>query len=281
MKEFFKWINVLVRNPSGFVGVTILIIYLCISCLASLDFTPYSQLAQNPGQRLQEPSLEHLMGTDLFGRDVASRLMVGIKNSILIAGMSVLLSGFIGTFLGIISAYIGGLWDMLIMRIMDVFFAFPAILLALLVVAVLGSSLTNTVLAITVVYTPIFARVARGPALSVKNLEFVQSALSIGTDHWRIIVLHILPNIMAPIITQCSLALSWALLTEAGLSFLGLGTQPPNSSIGVMLNESRKLMEIAPWLLLYPGIAITLGVLGFNLLGDALRDTLDPRLVEI
>lgn len=268
------------KNPSGLLGVTIIIIYFCISVLAILDITPYSQLEQNPGQRLQGPNLEHIMGTDLFGRDVTSRLMIGIKNSILISVISVLISGLSGTLLGIISAYVGGIWDTLIMRIMDVLFAFPAILLALLVVTVYGSGLGNTVLAIAVVYTPIFARVARGPALSVKKLEFVQSAFSIGTDRWRIIVFHILPNIMAPIITQCSLALSWALLTEAGLSFLGLGTQPPNASIGVMLNESRKLMEIAPWLLLFPGIAITLGVLGFNLLGDALRDTLDPRLVE-
>ena len=158
------------------------------------------------------------------------------------------------------------------MRIMDIFFAFPAILLALLVVTILGRGLNKTIIAIAVVYTPIFARVARGPVLSVKEMEFVTAARSIGMKHDRIVFRHVLPNTLAPLIVQVSLALSWALLTEAGLSFLGLGTQPPEPSWGVMLSDSQGISEIAPWLMIYPGLSIMLGVLGFNLLGG-LRDT--------
>jgi peptide/nickel transport system permease protein len=164
------------------------------------------------------------------------------------------------------------------MRIMDVFFAFPALLMALVVVSILGAGINTTVLAITIIYTPIFARVARGPVLSVKAMEFVTAARSIGVQSGGILWRYILPNTLAALIVQTSLALSWALLTEAALSFLGLGTQPPAASWGVMLSESRGLAENAPWLMLFPGAAIMLGVLGFNLLGDGLRDVLDPRL---
>jgi peptide/nickel transport system permease protein len=176
-----------------------------------------------------------------------------------------------------IGGYAGGWLDNLIMRVMDLFFAFPAILLALSIVAALGPGLSNTVLAIAVVYTPIFARVARGPVLCTKAMEFVEAARSIGAGHGRILLRHILPGITAPLLVQVSLALSWAMLTEAGLSFLGLGTIPPDPSWGSMLSDSRRLMELAPWTTIFPGIAIMLGVLGFNLLGDGLRDVLDPR----
>ena len=192
--------------------------------------------------------------------------------------MSVSAATLAGTLLGTVAGYVGGLADNVIMRVMDLFFAFPAILLALFIVAALGPGMKNTILAIAVVYTPIFARVARGPVLALKEVEYVSAARCIGAKHARILARHILPNTTAPIIVQISLALSWAMLTEAGLSFLGLGTQPPLPSWGSMLSESRKLMEIAPWMAISPGAAIMLGVLGFNLLGDGLRDALDPRL---
>jgi peptide/nickel transport system permease protein len=268
----------LLRNRSGTVGLVIIALYLIVAVFGLLGLTPYPSVEQHVPDRLQGPSRQYSMGTDLFGRDVASRLIEGTTNSLRVAALSVLLSGTLGTFLGTVSAFSGGRVDNIIMRIMDVFFAFPAILLALLVVAILGPGLNNTVLAIATVYTPIFARVARGPVLVVKETEFVLAARCLGAPEWRILFRHVLPNTLAPLIVQISLALSWALLTEAGLSFLGLGTQPPQPSWGVMLSESRGISEIAPWLMFFPGLAIMLGVLGFNLLGDGLRDVLDPRL---
>src|SRR5690606_19775244 len=204
--------------------------------------------------------------------------MSGAANSLRVGLVSVALSGFIGTALGVIAGFVGGWVDNAIMRVMDVLFAFPALLLALVVVTVLGPGLNNATLAIAVVYTPIFARVARGPVLSVKEMEFVLAARCLGQRPPVVLLTHVLPNTLAPLIVQVSLALSWALLTEAALSFLGLGTQPPAASWGVMLSESRGIAERAPWLMIYPGIAIMLGVLGFNLLGDGLRDVLDPRM---
>jgi len=239
---------------------------------------PYSPVEQHSQDRLQSPSVMYLLGTDEFGRDILSRLMHGATNSLRIAILSVTAATLAGTTLGIVAGYAGGLADNVIMRIMDLFFAFPAILLALFIVAALGPGMNNTILAIAVVYTPIFARVARGPVLAIKEVEFVSAARCIGASHSRILTRHVLPNMVAPIIVQVSLALSWAMLTEAGLSFLGLGTQPPLPSWGGMLSESRRLMEIAPWMAISPGVAIMLGVLGFNLLGDGLRDALDPRL---
>ena len=219
-----------------------------------------------------------LDGTDILGRDVASRIIEGGTNSLIVVSLSVLIATIVGTSIGVIAAYYGGLTDNLAMRVMDVFFAFPAILLALLVVTVLGAGMRTTVLAIALVYTPIFSRVARAPVLALKRTEFVEAANSIGLQRWRILLRHILPNAIAPIIVQISLALSWALLTEAGLSFLGLGTPPPEPSWGQMLSDSTGIAEIAPWLLIFPAAAIMLSVLGFNLLGDSLRDALDPRL---
>ncbi len=268
----------MLRTASGAIGATIVAIYLIIALMGALGLTPYSPLEQNRVDRLQGPSRSHVMGTDILGRDVFSRIIKGGTNSLIVVSLSVLLACTIGTTIGVVSAYSGGFTDNLAMRVMDVFFAFPAILLALLVVTVLGAGMRTTIFAIALVYTPIFSRVARAPVLALKRTEFVEAANSIGIRHWRILVRHILPNAVAPIIVQISLALSWALLTEAGLSFLGLGTPPPEPSWGQMLSESTGIAEIAPWLLIFPGAAIMLSVLGFNLLGDSLRDALDPRL---
>ncbi len=268
----------LLRDRSGAVGMGLVALFLIVGILGALELTPYPPTEQHAADRLQGPGGVYILGTDQFGRDIASRMMVGAANSLKVTLLSVTLSTLVGTSIGTISGYIGGSIDTAIMRIMDIFFAFPTLLLALLVVAVLGPGLSNTVLAITVVYSPIFARVARGPVLAVKEMEFVSAARCLGTREWRILLRHVLPNTLAPLIVQASLALSWALITEAGLSFLGLGTQPPDPSWGSMLSDGRKLAEFAPWLMVFPGLAIMLGVLGFNLLGDGLRDVLDPRL---
>lgn len=268
----------LLRNRSGTVGLVIITVYLIIGLLGALKATPYPSTENHPRDRLKAPSELYVMGTDLLGRDVASRIMEGAANALRVGLLSVTAATLLGTLLGTISGYVGGVVDNVIMRVMDVFFALPALLLALVIVSVLGAGVNTTVLAIAIVYTPIFARVARGPVLSVKALEFVTAARAIGVRGGGILWRHVLPNTLAPLIVQVSLALSWALLTEAGLSFLGLGTQPPAASWGVMLSESRGLAENAPWLMIAPGAAIMFGVLGFNLLGDGLRDILDPRL---
>lgn len=258
-------------------GLLLIVAFLVTSLLGAVGATPYPPLEQHAADRLQGPSSSYWLGTDLFGRDLTSRVMKGGANSLRVAVLSVTLASTLGTLLGITAGYAGGLTDNIIMRTMDIFFAFPTLLLALLVVVVLGPGLDNTIFAIAVVYTPIFARVSRGPVLSLKEMEFVTAARCLGISELRILFRHVLPNAIAPLIVQVSLALSWALITEAGLSFLGLGTQPPEPSWGLMLSESRSLAEIAPWLMAFPGLAIMLGVLGFNLLGDGLRDVLDPR----
>lgn len=266
------------RNRSGTVGLVLITFFVVVSIAGGLEITPYPILEQHPLDRLKDPGGEYWFGTDQFGRDVASRVMKGGESSLRVALFSVLISTTFGTLIGATAGYLGGLADTVIMRLMDILFAFPALLLALLVVTVLGPGLQNTILAIAVVYTPIFARVARGPVLALKEMEFVTAARCLGASELRLLFRHIFPNMWAPLIVQVTLALSWALITEAGLSFLGLGTQPPTPSWGLMLSENRGLAEIAPWLIFFPGLAIMLGVLGFNLLGDGLRDVLDPRL---
>ncbi len=281
MKQAFDWrksaIGRLLKYRSAQLGLALVLVYLIVALFAGV-LAPYSPIEQHPQDRLEGPNSTYWLGTDEFGRDQLSRLMHGATNSLRVALLSVAFACLVGSALGMIAGYAGRWLDNGIMRVMDLFFAFPAILLALSIVAALGPGANNTILAIAVVYTPIFARVARGPVLSIKAMEFVEAARSMGARHPRILLRHILPNTLAPIIVQVSLALSWAMLTEAGLSFLGLGTIPPAPSWGSMLSESRKLMEIAPWLAIAPGLAIMLGVLGFNLLGDGLRDALDPRL---
>jgi peptide/nickel transport system permease protein len=273
----YKTLMRFLRYRSSQIGLALVLLYVVVALFAEI-LAPYSPIEQRAKDRLQEPNTHYLLGTDEFGRDILSRLMHGATNSLRIAIISVAAACLLGATLGMTSGYVGGLFDNAMMRVMDLFFAFPAILLALTIVAALGPGALNTILAISVVYTPIFARVARGPVLSLKSTEFVQAAQALGSRHPRILWRHILPNALSPIIVQITLALSWAMLTEAGLSFLGLGTIPPAPSWGSMLSESRKMMEIAPWMAVFPGLAIMLGVLGFNLLGDGLRDALDPRL---
>jgi peptide/nickel transport system permease protein len=277
-RDAAEFLRRLLRNISGAAGLLLVSFYLLVAAAGALHLTPYPPNEQHVRDRLTPASAQYLMGTDLFGRDMTSRIMEGGYNSLRVAVLSVAISSIVGISLGTIAGYAGGMVDNIIMRMMDVFFAFPALLLALVVVSVLGAGLDNAILAIAIVYTPIFARVARGPVLAVKEMEFVQAARCLGASPLRLLIFHILPNILAPLIVQISLALSWSLLTEAGLSFLGLGAQPPAASWGVMLDESRGISEQYPWLMIYPGLAIMFSVLGFNLLGDGLRDVLDPRM---
>lgn len=264
-------------HPSGRIGGAIVLLYLLVALLGAVGLTPHDPLMQYRIDRLHAPTSSYWMGTDLFGRDVMSRLMKGVGQSFTVAFFSVALATLAGTVLGLTAAWYGGRWDTLLMRLMDVLLAFPAILLALLIVTIIGPGTWTSVAAISIVYTPIFTRVMRGPALSLKARDFVDAARTFGSSRSYILTRHLLLNLVAPLTVQVTLALAWALLTEAGLSFLGLGTQPPASSLGLMLSDARNLMEQAPWLLAFPAVAIMLSILGFNLLGDALRDILDPK----
>jgi len=267
----------LLRHPSGRIGLFIIGLYLTVALLGVLDLTPHPALKQFMIDRLKGPSASYWMGTDLLGRDTLSRLMLGVGQSMLIASASVAWAAIAGTIIGLLAAWLGGLWDGILMRLMDVLLAFPAILLALLIIAIIGPGTFTSVAAIGIVFTPIFARVVRGPALSLKQRDFVDAARTFGSSQRYILSRHLLLNLVAPLAVQVTLALAWALLTEAGLSFLGLGTQPPTPSLGLMLSESKNLMQQAPWLMIFPALTIMLGILGFNLTGDALRDVLDPR----
>lgn len=267
----------IIAHPTGRIGAGIITLYLLLALCGFLGLTPHGPIEQFRIDRLQPPSGTFLMGTDLLGRDTLSRLMVGIGQSFLIAFASVGLATFVGTLIGLFAGWWGGAADGILMRIMDVLLAFPAILLALLIIAIVGPGTWTSVTAIAIVYTPIFARVVRGPTLSLKQRDFVDAARTFGSSQRYILSNHLLLNLVAPLTVQVTLALAWALLTEAGLSFLGLGTQPPAPSLGLMMSEARNLMQQAPWLLAFPGLTIMLGILGFNLFGDALRDILDPR----
>jgi peptide/nickel transport system permease protein len=266
------------RHPSGRIGAAIVLVFVVAALLGAAGLTPKNPIQQFRIDRLDPPDLRYLMGTDLFGRDVLSRLMLGIGQSFVIAFSAVALATLAGSVIGLFAAWWGSILDGLLMRVMDVLLAFPAILLAMLIVAIAGPGTVTSILAIAIVYTPIFARVVRGPALSLKQRDFVEAARTFGSSQGYILTRHLLLNLVAPLTVQVTLALAWALLTEAGLSFLGLGTQPPAPSLGVMLAESKNLMTQAPWLMAFPGLAIMLGILGFNLFGDALRDILDPRM---
>lgn len=270
-------LKAVLRHPSGRIGATIIMVFLMLALLGAVGLTPHDPLKQFVVDRLKPPSPTYWFGTDLLGRDTFSRLMLGISESFIVAFASVAVAATAGTIIGLFAAWWGHLWDGVLMRSMDVLLAFPAILLALLIVAIEGAGMVTSIVAIGIVYTPIFARVVRAPALGLKAREFVEAARTFGSSQGYILTRHLLLNLVAPLTVQITLALAWALLTESGLSFLGLGTQPPAPSLGVMLAESKSMMTRAPWLMLFPGLTIMLAILGFNLLGDALRDILDPR----
>jgi peptide/nickel transport system permease protein len=265
------------RNPLTVVGALILGLVGLSALLAPLLAVP-DPLEMNPQRLLESPSREHPLGTDEFGRDILSRIIWGARISLYVSGSSVVLALILGTTLGIAAALYGRPLDDLISRVLEVVFAFPGVLLALGIVGLLGPSIRNVIIAIGVVYTPVFGRLARGVVLSAKERDYVEAARGCGASDLRLVGSHLLPNISAPLIVQTSLSLSQAILAEAALSFLGLGTQPPAASWGTMINTGQRLIEFSPWVAVFPGLAIMLAVLAFNLLGDGLRDAFDPHL---
>jgi peptide/nickel transport system permease protein len=274
--------NRLTKNSIAMTGIVIIALYIAV-ILVSLFWLPFNPVSMDTEHLLEPPSLStgHLFGTDEFGRDILSRIMKGCSVSLIISISATALGAVIGILMGIWAGYLGGRWDNLIMRVADVLFSFPSLLLAIFVMAILGEKTFNVVFAIGIVYIPQFARVSRGAILGIKSDEFVKAARSNGASSSYILFRHLLPNILVPLIVQISLSLSVAILLESSLSFLGLGVQPPYPSWGNMLSGARKVMAIAPWTAVYPGLAIVFLVLGFNLLGDGLRDLLDPRLRNV
>ncbi|HEY3604239.1 MAG TPA: ABC transporter permease [Sporichthyaceae bacterium] len=267
----------LLRNPLGAAGALVLLLFV-VAGLAGPVLAPYdaTQVDVVSG-RLAGPSASHWLGTDQLGRDIASRILIGSRDSLRVAVVAVAIATVLGSTAGLLAGYRRGWLDALLMRSMDVLFAFPAILVAIAVLAVRGPGPTNASLALGLVYTPIFARVARAGALSVRESGYVQAARAAGARDRRILWRHVLPNVSGPIIVQISLSLAFALLAEAALSFLGLGTQPPHPSWGGMLSDGRDYLQQAWWMAAFPGLAIFFVVLACNLVGDALRDALDPR----
>ncbi|GAB2932133.1 ABC transporter permease [Streptomyces mayteni] len=270
-------LRAVLRSPSGVVGLVLVALLTVAGLLSFTGLLPYDPVAQDPPNRLLSPSGEHLFGTDQFGRDVFSRVAAGVGSSVLIAVVAVTLATVVGTLGGLVAGFFRGFTDTAIGGLTNVLFAFPPLLLALALASVFDRNWFTVAVAIAVVYAPIFVRVTRGPVLSLREIEYVKAATSIGQGRLGILFRHVLPNIGSIVIVQVTLSLSWAVLTEASLSFLGLGTPPPAASLGSMIFEARTLVEIAPWTMIAPGIAVVLLVVGLNLLGDGLRDALDPR----
>jgi peptide/nickel transport system permease protein len=273
MTRFFRNLNFSI----GF-GLSVFVV---LMALCSLFWTPYEANTMSPRHRLQPPSHEHLLGTDQYGRDIFSRVMVGAVNSIVVGLVTVAIGMTLGVLLGLVSAYYGKLVDESIMRLSDLLFAFPAVLTAILITSILGPSVINAMLAIGIFYIPVFARLTRAVALTIWEREFVLAARASGISEYAITWRHVLPNILSPLLIQGTVQFAVAILAEAALSYLGLGTQPPHASWGRMLNEAQTFMALAPWMAIFPGLAIAWAVLGFNLLGDGLRDTLDPKMVKV
>lgn len=265
------------KNKVALVGLGIVLFFILLAIFAPL-IAPYSYDGQKLSDKHLSPSAEHWFGTDEFGRDILSRIIYGSRLSLWVGFLSVAGSVVVGSFLGIIAGYYGKWIDTIISRLFDIVLAFPSILLAIAVVAVLGPSLQNALIAIAIVNVPTFGRLLRSRVLSVKEEEYVTAAKAIGMGDARILLHHVLPNSLAPIIVQGTLAIATAIIECAALGFLGLGAQPPSPEWGKMLADSRQFIIQAPWTVLFPGIAIMLTVLGFNLMGDGLRDALDPRM---
>lgn len=265
----------LLRSVPGLIGLVLMAVVVILSILAWLHLTPYDPIAQDAPARLQGPSAAHWFGTDQFGRDVFSRVAAGLANSLLISAVAVALSAALGTAMGVIAGYFRGAPDVVSGGVANVLFAFPPLLLALTLVSVLDRSWFTVALAIAVVYVPIFFRVSRGPVLSLREREFVQAAVSTGQNPWSTMLFHVLPNIGSLVIVQTALSLSWAVLTEAALSYLGLGTPPPAPSLGSMIFESQNVVFVAPWTLVAPGITVVALVAALNLLGDGLTEAFD------
>lgn len=265
------------RNPSSIAGTIIVTLFTLLSLAAAFGILPKDPSLQDPTARLQAPSWTYWFGTDQFGRDVFSRVASGVANSALVAFVAVAFSAVIGTIGGVVAGYLRGVGDTLIGGVTNVLFAFPPLLLALTLASVFNRNWFTVAVAIGIVYTPIFVRVARGPVLSLREIDYVSAARATGMGPVSIMLRHILPNITGILIVQITLSLSWAVLTEAALSFLGFGTPPPAASLGSMVFDAQTLVIAAPWTMVAPGAVLILLIIGLNLLGDGLRDALDPN----
>ncbi|HTS94035.1 MAG TPA: ABC transporter permease [Stellaceae bacterium] len=266
----------LVRRRGAMVGLSIVLFFVLIAIFAPY-VAPYSPIATDWGAVRKAPNLAHWLGTDEIGRDVLSRVIFGARASLMAGVVSVLISLSIGVPLGLLSGYVGGFLDGLLMRIVDAMLACPFLILAIALAAFLGPNLTNAMIAIGISAMPAFVRLTRAQTLATKVEDYVEAAKAVGNPHYRIVLRHILPNILAPIMVQATLAIAAAIIAEASLSFLGLGQQPPSPSWGSMLNTAKNFLSQAPWMAWWPGAAIFVVVLSFNLLGDGLRDALDPK----
>lgn len=257
-------------------GIIVTVVLAC-AILAPV-IAPYSPFDLDVASMLNAPSADHWLGTDELGRDVLSRVIYAAQISMLVAVLASAVGLFFGTLIGTVAAYCGGWVDLVLMRLMEILFSFPAILLAVVLMASLGTSVYNAMIAIGIIFIPGFSRLARATSESVLRQQYVESARAVGMGHFRILTREILPNIVAPLLVEAAAAFSYAVLLESALSFLGLGAQPPDPSWGNMLNTGRGFLSQAPWLSLAPGMAIFITVLGFNMLGDGLRDAFDPHL---
>ncbi|MGL4676531.1 MAG: ABC transporter permease [Brevinema sp.] len=267
------------KNPMAMLGLVVLLVLTIFATFA--DFIANYELVvikQDLSNTFRTPGSGTLLGTDEFGRDIFARIVHGTRISLTTGFIAVSLSILIGSFLGAISGYFGGVLDNIIMRIMDVFLAIPSILLSIAIVSALGPNLINLVIAISISSVPIYARIVRASVLSIRGQEFIEAAHAIGANHLYIILKHVIPNVLSPIIVQGTLGVAGAILSIAGLSFIGLGVQPPTPEWGSMLAGGRSFIRKAPWVTTYPGLAIMISILSLNLLGDGLRDALDPRL---
>ena len=265
------------RNSKAYLGLMIVLSVILVATVAPF-VAPYEKNATDLTARTESPSAAHPFGTDELGRDVFSRVILGTRISLYVGILSILIALLAGMTIGVVAGYYGGWVDELLMRVMDAAMSFPPILLALAIMVVLGPQLSNVVIALGFVYTPYIARVGRSAALTERNQEYVESAVARGESHPYIVFREVLPNCMAPVFIQASINVAFAMLSEAALSFLGMGAQPPTPSWGLMIDAGRGFIETAPWMILAPGFAIAYTVIGFNLLGDGLRDVLDPKV---
>jgi peptide/nickel transport system permease protein len=267
----------LLRDKAAVAGLVVIAALVLIAIFASV-LAPHPPNDQSFRIKLQPPSAEHLFGTDEFGRDIFSRVLVATRVALRVGLLPVAAALLVGVVIGLVAGYYGRTVDQVVMRLIDVLLAFPWLLLAIGIMAILGPGIDNVIIAVAIVYIPAFARIVRASVLSIKEKEYVEAARAIGHPDWRIMARHVLPNAWAPIIVQATLSIGQAIIYAAGLSYIGLGTQPPHSDWGAMLNSGREYLRDGPWLGIFPGLAILITVLAFNLLGDGLRDALDPRL---
>lgn len=269
----------LCKNPLALIGTLIFMFFLLMAFIGPWVATHEFQ-AQDIANRLQQPSAEHFFGTDQYGRDIFSRVLTGSRGIFLLGGTGTILAGLVGITLGLIAGYIGGIWDEILMRGLDIFLAFPPLLLALVILASVGPALSNLIIVVAILYVPVLARVTRSMVLDIKTKEFVEAAITRGEKKSYILFREILPNAIAPLLVELAMRFSYAIFLVASLGFLGLGVQPPSPDWGLQINEARSYFSRAPWILLFPAGAISLLVIGTNLMTDGLRDILQPGAGE-